>query len=142
MFYNEYMKSVKEINFMSRGSKEDGFLTVIENSNDFPFPINRVYTVTDTKEGNIRGYHAHKKLWQVFFALNGSIKVTCENQNGEKKIIVLDSPNKGLICGPMIWHTLEYHNSAVLMVLASEKYNENDYIREYDRFKNYENTSK
>lgn len=136
------MKNVIEINFMSHGSGEDGFLTVIENNDIFSFSIKRVYTVTDTIEGNIRGYHAHKKLWQVFFALNGSIKVICENQNGDKETIVLDSPNKGLICGPMIWHTLEYHNSAVLMVLASEKYDENDYIRNYDRFKSYENTSK
>ena len=79
------MKNVYLQAFKAHGSKEDGYLSAIEKNTGLPFEIKRVYTVVDTKEGNIRGYHAHRKLHQVFFALTGKIIVKCENIYGEKE---------------------------------------------------------
>lgn len=128
------MKNVYLQAFKAHGSKEDGYLSAIEKKTGLPFEIKRVYTVVDTKEGNIRGYHAHKKLHQVFFALTGKIIVKCENVYGEIEEFVLDHPHVGLVCNELVWHTLEYHDNAILMVLASEGYDESDYIREYSKF--------
>ena len=121
--------------FKAHGSVNDGYLSAIERNTGLPFDIKRVYTVINTKEGNIRGYHAHKNLNQIFFALKGRIIVQCEDPNGNKETFELNDPHVGLICGPHIWHTLTYHDDAILMVLASEGYEEEDYIREYSEFK-------
>lgn len=131
------MKNVNLIEFKSHGSHEDGFLTAIERVTGLPFDIKRVYTVTHTQNNNVRGFHAHKQLQQVFFALHGRIDVMCEDQDGNQEHYTLDKPNIGLYCGPLIWHTLTYHSEAALMVLASNGYNENDYLRDYDEFKTY-----
>lgn len=131
------MKNVYLIEFKSHGSTEDGFLTAIEQATGLPFPIQRVYTVTQTNNNNIRGFHAHKHLEQVFFALHGRIDVMVEDQQGNQEHYTLDKPNIGLYCGPKIWHTLTYHNQAALMVLASQGYNEADYLRNYEDFKKY-----
>lgn len=121
--------------FKAHGSVSDGYLSAIERNTGLPFDIKRVYTVINTKEGNVRGYHAHKNLNQVFFALKGRIIVQCEDSDGNKETFELNDPHVGLICGPHIWHTLTYHDDAILMVLASEGYEEEDYIREYSEFK-------
>lgn len=135
------MKNVRLIEFKTHGNSEDGFLTAIEKKSGLPFDIQRVYTVTDTKEKSIRGFHAHKKLEQIFFCTHGKIEVMCEDQEGNQEHYCLDNPYVGLYCGPMVWHTLTYYASASLMVLASDIYNENDYIREYKEFKEYNNAS-
>lgn len=131
------MNNVKLIKFKSHGSDIDGFLTAIEKNTGLPFDIKRVYTVNNTVENNIRGFHAHKKLEQVFFAVHGTVEVYCEDQSGNRDRYILNKANEGLYCGPLIWHTLTYHGEAILMVLASEGYNENDYIRDYESFKSY-----
>lgn len=129
------MKNVYIQEFKSHGSEDDGYLTAIERNTGLPFDIRRVYTVINTKENNKRGFHAHKELWQIFFSLNGVIEVYCENENGDKENFILDTPHIGLVCGPGIWHTLTYHGDAMLMVLASDIYNESDYIRSYEEFR-------
>lgn len=131
------MNDVYLIEFKSHGSHEDGFLTAIEEFTGLPFAIQRVYTVTNTKNDNVRGFHAHRQLEQVFFAVHGCIDVMVEDQDGNQEFYTLNKPNVGLYCGPKIWHTLKYHDEAALMVLASQVYNEADYIRNYDDFKNY-----
>lgn len=131
------MENVRLIEFKSHGSEEDGFLTAIEKNCGLPFDIKRVYTINNTKENNVRGYHAHKTLEQVIFAIHGEIDIMCENQEGKQEIYKLNSANFGLYCGPLIWHTLTYHGDAILMVLASQGFNEEDYIRDYDEFKKY-----
>lgn len=131
------MNNVRLIEFKSHGSIHDGFLTAIEPNTGLPFEIERVYTVTTTEENNVRGYHAHKALQQVFFAIHGKIEVMCEDQDGHIEHYILDKPNVGLYCGSLIWHTLTYHSGAILMVLASLPYDESDYLREYNEFKNY-----
>ena len=132
------MNNVRLIEFKSHGSNHDGFLTAIEPNTGLPFEIKRVYTVTNTEEQNIRGFHAHKTLQQVFFAIHGKIEVMCETQDGCIEHFMLDTPNVGLYCGPLVWHTLTYHGSAILMVLASQPFNEEDYLRNYDDFKKYQ----
>lgn len=131
------MNNVRIIEFKSHGSEVDGFLTAIEKNTGLPFDIKRVYTVSNTVNDNIRGYHAHKHLEQVFFAIHGSIDVMCEDQLGNKEYFTLNNSSHGLYCGPLVWHTLTYHGEAILMVLASDGYNENDYIRDYDEFKKF-----
>ncbi|MEG0034407.1 MAG: FdtA/QdtA family cupin domain-containing protein [Bacilli bacterium] len=120
--------------FKAHGSSEDGYLSAIEKNTGLPFDIKRVYTVINTKEGNVRGYHAHRELFQIFFVLKGKIEVCCEDLEGNKEKYMLDDPHIGLVCGPYIWHTLTYHDNAILMVLASEGYCEPDYIRNYEDF--------
>lgn len=129
------MNNVYLQTFKAHGSCEDGYLSAIEKNTGLPFDIKRVYTVINTNEGNIRGHHAHKSLYQIFFALKGRIIVRCENPEGQEEIFELNDPHVGLICGPHIWHTLTYHDNAILMVLASEGYDEKDYIRNYKEFK-------
>ena len=129
------MKNVYLQAFKAHGSANDGYLSAIERKTGLPFDIRRVYTVINTQEGNVRGYHAHKSLFQIFFALIGKIVVHCEDINGNQESFELNDPHVGLVCGPQIWHTLTYHDNAILMVLASEGYDESDYIRDYDTFK-------
>lgn len=129
------MKNAYVIEFKSHGSSEDGFLTAIEENTGLPFEIKRVYTVTETKENNVRGYHAHHHLEQLIFAIHGKVDIYCEDENGDTLSLTLDSPKYGLYCGPLVWHTLTYHEHAVLMVLASDKFDEADYIRSYEEFK-------
>lgn len=126
--------------FKAHGSEEDGYLSAIERNTGLPFDIKRVYTVINTKEGNVRGYHAHKSLNQIFFVLKGKIEVFCEDLDGNQESYVLDDPHIGLVCGSYIWHTLTYHDDAILMVLASEGYMEEDYIRNYEDFLREKNT--
>ena len=76
----------------------------------------------------------HIKVYFKYF-LSGKIVVHCEDINGNQECYELNDPHVGLVCGPQIWHTLTYHDNAILMVLASEGYDESDYIREYDTFK-------
>ena len=124
--------------FKAHGSITDGYLSAIERKTGLPFDIKRVYTVIDTKEGNVRGYHAHKSLFQIFFALKGRIIVHCEDLEGNQESFELNDPHVGLICGPLIWHTLTYHDDAILMVLASDGYDESDYIPDCNEFKKSE----
>lgn len=128
------MKNAYLIEFKSHGSQEDGFLTAIEHNTGLPFDVKRVYTITETKENNIRGFHAHRHLQQLIFAVHGQVDIYCEDITGETFTLTLDSPKYGLYCGPMVWHTLTYHHDAILMVLASDKYEELDYIRSYNEF--------
>jgi len=133
------VKNVYLQTFKSHGSTEDGFLTAIERSTGLPFDVKRVYTVVNTKENNVRGYHAHKTLWQIFFAVHGKIDVCAEDVEGNIETFELSTSNVGLVCGPHIWHTITYHGSAILMVLASEEYHEEDYIRDYEEFRKLQN---
>ncbi len=126
---NCYILSFDEI-----GNMEIGYLTSLESLKNIPFDIKRVYYTYDVPAKIKRGFHAHKKLEQVLICVNGSIKVKCFNGK-EEKIYSLDKPNEGLYIGPMIWREIyDYSENTVLMVLASELYDEDDYIRNYDEF--------
>ena len=114
---------------------ERGMLVALEEFNDIPFAIKRVYYMYDTKEGVRRGSHAHKSLEQILICIHGSCKVLLDNGQ-EKKIISLEKPYEGLYIPNFMWREMyDFSTNAVLMVLASEIYNENDYIRDYKVFK-------
>ena len=114
---------------------ERGMLVALEELNDIPFAIKRVYYMYDTKEGVRRGSHAHKSLEQILICIHGSCKVLLDNGQ-EKKIISLEKPYEGLYIPNYMWREMyDFTRDAVLMVLASEIYNEDDYIRNYTVFK-------
>lgn len=111
-----------------------GQLVALEEFKDIPFEIKRVYYMYDTIEGVTRGYHAHKNLEQILICIHGSCKVLLDNGK-EKKKVFLEKPYEGLYVPNNMWREMyDFSPDAVLMVLASEYYNEEDYIRDYDKF--------
>lgn len=114
-----------------------GNLTVAEELKNVPFDIKRAYWVYDVPGGESRGGHAHKRLRQLIVALSGSFHVTLDNGH-ERKTYLLNHPWEGLYVETGIWRTLDdFSSGAVCMVLASEPYDEDDYIYEYDDFQKY-----
>lgn len=110
-----------------------GNIAVVEN-NSIPFEIKRVYYLYDIPSSAVRGGHAHKNLQQVLIAISGSFDVVLKDGNSVKKI-VLNKPDKGLLINNNIWRELEnFSSGAVCLVLASEVYKEEDYIRDFDEF--------
>lgn len=113
-----------------------GYLSVIEGGIDIPFEINRIYYLYMVPEA-ARGAHAHKHLQQLMIATSGSLHVTLDD-GLEKKTFVLDKPWKGLYVAPGMWRDLDnFAGGTVCMVLASEKYKADDYIRDYNEFLEY-----
>ena len=115
-------------------SPDLGSLAFFEADRDIPFAFKRVYYTYGVKEGVIRGHHAHKALEQLLICVYGAIEITCDD--GEKKeYSVLNDPSRGLYVGKGIWRTMKWlKDDSVLLVLASEYYDESDYIRDYDEF--------
>ena len=128
--------NVKRFGFLVHGDNR-GQLVALEQNRNIPFEIKRVYYMYDTTPGVSRGFHAHKKLEQVLICVHGSCKVLLDD-GVEKEMVTLDEPNKGLYISSNIWREMfDFSSDAVLMVLASELYDESDYIRNYDDFMNY-----
>ena len=126
------MQIVKYV-FQQHGD-ERGQLVALEEFKDIPFEIKRVYYMYDTGEGVRRGYHAHKSLEQILICIHGSCKILLDNGD-EKKIVSLEKPYEGLYISNDIWREMyDFSEDAVLMVLASDYYREEDYIRNYDEF--------
>jgi dTDP-4-dehydrorhamnose 3,5-epimerase-like enzyme len=111
-----------------------GNLTPIEGGADVPFDIKRVYYLYDVPGGESRGAHAHRELQQLIIAANGSFSITLDDGKN-KKTFNLNRSYYGLLIVPGIWRDLDdFSSGAVCMVLASEKYDANDYIRDYEEF--------
>lgn len=107
-----------------------GNIGVVENDT-IPFDVKRVYYLFDVPSGAKRGGHAHKKLKQVLIAISGSFDVVLKDGKS-KEIITLNRPDKGLLIENNIWRELEnFSSGSVCLVLASEEFSENDYIRNY-----------
>lgn len=114
-----------------------GNITALENNKNIPFDIKRVYYLYDVPGGAERGGHGHKKLEQFIIALSGSFDVLIDDGTS-KKIVHLDRPYIGLHIIPGIWRELlNFSSGAICLVLASEKYDESDYLRDFEAFKNY-----
>ena len=117
-----------------------GNIAVIEN-NVIPFDIKRVYYLYDIPSSAIRGGHCHKKLQQVLIAISGSFDVVL-NDGQIQKTITLNKPDKGLLIENYTWRELEnFSSGAVCLVLASNVYDESDYIRDFDVFMKQKNQS-
>lgn len=113
---------------------ERGQLISLEEMKDIPFKIKRVYYMYDTVQGVTRGFHAHRSLQQILVCVHGSCKVRLDNGH-EKKVVALEKPYEGLYIANNMWREMfEFSSDAVLMVFASELYDESDYIRDYDEF--------
>jgi len=112
-----------------------GDLTFVEGGNHIPFDIRRVYYLYNVPVDSERGGHAHKDLEQVVFALSGSFRIKIDD--GEKRSDYwLRDPRKGLYISRMIWREMDaFSQGAVCMVLASHRYDEADYFRDYDEFR-------
>lgn len=111
-----------------------GMLVALEECRDIPFVIKRVYYLYDTEDGVRRGFHAHKSLEQILVCIHGSCKILLDNGH-EKKVVYLEKPYEGLYIANDIWREMyDFSPDAVLLVLASDFYREEDYIRDYDEF--------
>lgn len=111
-----------------------GNLTVVEEFSEVPFLIKRTYFLYDVPSGAERGGHAHKKLRQLIIALSGSFDVILDDGH-EVETFHLNRPNIGLLLGPMKWRVINnFSSGSVCAVMASDKYDEDDYIRSHDEF--------
>lgn len=127
------------INFDAFGASELGYISVAEYQNQIPFKINRVYWTYYTPNKVQRGFHAHKELEQVIVAVSGIISFKLLDIDGKEKSFTLDSPDKGLYIPKLFWREISFSHNAVLLCIASEVFNENDYIRTFNEFKSYKN---
>lgn len=138
--YNVYDCSMIELN--KHHSERMGNLSVVQNGETVPFDVKRIYYLYDVPGGESRGAHAHKELSQLIVAASGSFRVTLDDGN-VKRSFVLNRPYQGLFVKPGIWRDLDdFSSGAVCMVLASDVYMEDDYIRDYEEFLEYRNIQK
>ncbi len=129
-----WLQKVETVQLQPIGN-EKGYLVALEsNTEGVPFEIKRVYYIFDTTPGTVRGHHAHKKLKQLLIPLSGSCTIVCDDGDVRREY-VLDWPDKGLCIEGMVWREMKnFSKGSALLVLASEKYDESDYIRDYEVF--------
>jgi len=115
--------------------KKDGTMVIGESKKNIPFNIKRIYYINKlNNQKSVRGKHAHKKLEQVIFCINGFFRLNLDD-GYKKQRIVLDNLYYGIRLGPMLWHEMtDFSKDCVILVLASDFYNKKDYIRSYDEF--------
>ena len=127
------MTSYKLVDFKTNGD-DRGSLIAIEEGYNTPFEIKRVYYIFDTKEGVERGFHAHINLKQMAIVVKGSCTFVLDNGITREEI-ELNNPKQGLLIEGLIWREMKnFSPDCVLVVLASEHYDESDYIRDYNKF--------
>ena len=128
------MKNCNVFTFSAHASKEYGSLVAIEGMQDVPFDIKRIYYIYDVPAHQRRGFHAHEDLEQVLICVSGEVKLLLKTPF-EEEVVHLDSPTKALYIGSMIWREMfDWSDDAVLLVLASKHYSEEDYIRNYSDY--------
>lgn len=126
----------KIIDFTVHGDK-NGNLISLEQNNNIPFEIKRMYYIYGTGSDITRGHHAHKKLKQVLVAISGSCDIKIDNGK-EEHSVNLSSPEKGLLIDSVVWREMSnFSSDCVLVVLADSLYEEGDYLRDYDGFIKY-----
>ena len=114
-----------------------GSLIALEATKDIPFDIKRIYYIFGADKTTSRGFHAHKELQQIAICVSGKCRMILDNGK-IKEEVWLDSPDKGLLIGNNIWREMhDFSDDCVLLVLASEHYDESDYIRDYEGFLNF-----
>ncbi len=128
------VQKVEVVRLKPIGDDRGNLVALESNTDHVPFDIRRVYYIFDTTPGTVRGHHAHRELKQLLISISGSCVVVCDDGK-ERKEYTLDWPDKGLYIEGMIWREMKnFSKGAALMVLASEEYNESDYIRSYEEF--------
>jgi len=126
---------IKTVNFKPLGD-DRGSLVALEANKSVPFDIKRVYYIFGTQPGVSRGFHAHKNLKQLAVCVTGSCRFVLDNGK-QREEIMLDSSTTGLIIEDLTWREMhDFTPDCVLMVLANQYYDENDYIRDYQEFLN------
>ncbi len=127
---------IELIKFEVKGGDRGSLISLEENKN-IPFDIKRVYYIFDTRPGVRRGFHAHKNLQQVLICVSGGCKIMLDDGKEKKEVELFSSAN-GLLLNSCIWREMfDFSPDCVLMVLASDYYNEEDYIRNYQDFIEY-----
>ncbi len=125
-----------DIKFQVHGD-ERGSLIALEELKEIPFVIKRIYYIYGTREGVRRGFHAHRKLKQVLVCLNGSCKILLDD-GYKKETVFLQENDRGIYIDRPIWREMfDFSPDAVLLCIASDIYNESDYIRNYEEFLEY-----
>jgi hypothetical protein len=124
---------------LSKIHNRAGNITIVEGYKNIPFDVKRIYYLYDIPGGEDRGGHAHKELQQLIVAASGSFNVLLDDGQN-KKIVTLNRPDYGVMVVPGIWRELfEFSSGAICLVLASHKYDKEDYIHDYDLFANFRN---
>ena len=130
------VRNCKLIELPKIGDRERGYLSFMESLRNIPFEIKRVYYIYGIEDPSaVRGEHAHKEnLEQIFFCINGSVTFLLDDGENKDKYELKD-PNIGIYIGPGVWHTLvNFSKDAIILVVASDYYNEELYIRDYNKF--------
>ncbi|MCR4828074.1 MAG: FdtA/QdtA family cupin domain-containing protein [Bacteroidales bacterium] len=131
---NTTIKDCRIIPLDRHHSDRQGDLSVVEGLNGIPFPIRRIYYLYDIPGGATRGGHAHKNLYQILVAASGSFTVVLDDGT-HRQSVTLNQPDQALLIVPGIWRELEnFSSGSVCLCIASEKYDESDYLRDYDNF--------
>lgn len=127
------MSLIQLISFPPLGD-DRGSLVALESQQSIPFDIKRVYYIFGTQQGVARGFHAHKQLKQVAVCVTGRCRMVLDDGN-QREEVWLDSATKGILIEDMVWREMhDFSEDCVLLVLASEHYDESDYIRDYTEF--------
>lgn len=130
------MNLVKKV-ALTNHCDDRGSLAVIEAGKDIPFQIKRIYYIYGTKHNLARGFHAHKTLKQLFVCVSGACTVKIDDGKTSNDIR-LDSPSEGVLLDRPLWREMRnFTEDCVLLVLASEGYDESDYLRNYEEFLDY-----
>jgi len=125
------------LNSLRKHVSEYGKLVFLETESDIPFDIKRVYYIYDVSGDVRRGFHAHKTLRQALICVHGSCRVMLDD--GDSKVdFLLNDPSETLLVEGVVWREMyDFSPDAVLLVLASEHYDESEYIRDYQEFLDY-----
>lgn len=127
--------AIKDIVIPDHGDDRGNLIALEELSEQVPFKVKRVYYAFDTQPGCIRGNHAHRMLKQLVVCVSGAFTFVCEMPDGTRTEHRLDWPNKGLLIEGLVWREIkDFSKDSVMLVLASEHYNETDYIRDYGEY--------
>jgi dTDP-4-dehydrorhamnose 3,5-epimerase-like enzyme len=116
---------------------DDGELCFGQYPDHIPFEIKRIYYIFDSVPNLLRGKHAHRQTKQILFCIRGSVKMVLDDGLRKKSVTLLEQPETGLFLDKMVWHEMqEIKKDTLLLIIASDIYKPEDYIRDYEEFKN------
>ena len=123
------------IEFPPKGTPETGFLSVAEDNSLIPFPVKRIFWTYEVPDFAERGHHAYHHTEQILVVVHGAAKILLESPQRKKLEFELHSPSQGLYLPPLYWRKVKFYDQAVTLVLSSQAYDEADYIRDYQAFR-------